>query len=341
MEAFMKRTPRVCFAIVVLVLSADVARADVVTDWNAIAVQTIGSLTPASHARPGRSAILDFATVHAAIHDAIQALIQGPRNEHVVRGRRCSRNGRARGIRNGLRVRFVTMLECMLHDYLNARGLLGDPGVGVGQEAASRVLATRGTIGTYPYPPDVFNGGTGPGEWRPTLPAFASMAAPWLGDVQPFALKDSSQLGESTPPFQLGSGEYTREFEEVKSLGRLNSPDRTPQQNALALFYLDNFLTLWQRTLRTVVPAHVSDVGDSARTFALANIAADKNDFLVTSAIAGTTPIQYHRFSAMADDVVDVRVYQGIHFRRADVVGRRQGKRSADWTVSHVLKPTN
>jgi hypothetical protein len=43
----------------------------------------------------------------------------------------------------------------------------------------------------------------------------------------------------------------------------------------------------------------------------------------------GNDPIQYHRFSEMADDVVDVRVYQGIHFRRADVVGRRQGKRAA------------
>jgi hypothetical protein len=31
----------------------------------------------------------------------------------------------------------------------------------------------------------------------------------------------------------------------------------------------------------------------------------DKNDFVVTSLIAGTTPIQYHRFSEMADDVVE------------------------------------
>src|SRR4030095_17100835 len=38
-------------------------------------------------------------------------LIQGPRNEHVVCGRRCSRDGRASGIRNGWRVRFVAMFE--------------------------------------------------------------------------------------------------------------------------------------------------------------------------------------------------------------------------------------
>jgi hypothetical protein len=75
-------------------------------------------------------------------------------------------------------------LDTLLQNYLGP--LLGDPGVLVGQEAASRVLAIRGTIGTFPYPPEVFTGGTGPGEWRPTPPAFAPMAAPWLRNVPPF-----------------------------------------------------------------------------------------------------------------------------------------------------------
>jgi hypothetical protein len=42
-------------------------RADVVSDWNEIASQT------AIPVRPGPSAILDLAMVHAAMHDAIQA----------------------------------------------------------------------------------------------------------------------------------------------------------------------------------------------------------------------------------------------------------------------------
>jgi hypothetical protein len=41
----------------------------------------------------------------------------------------------------------------------------------------------------------------------------------------------------------------------------------------------------------------------------------------------------------MADDVVDVRIYQGIHFRFADEVARRTGMRAADWAVSHFLRP--
>ena len=66
----------------------------------------------------------------------------------------------------------------------------------------------------------------------------------------------------------------------------------------------------------------------------------DKVTFTVTS-----TPVNksktYHRFSDMADDVVNVRIYQGIHFRTADAVARRQGTRAADWAFSHYLRPLN
>ena len=49
---------------------------------------------------------------------------------------------------------------------------------------------------------------------------------------------------------------------------------RTPEQTALALFYTDNFTTLWERTLRGVAAAHTTNIGDSGRMFALANMAA-------------------------------------------------------------------
>jgi hypothetical protein len=49
----------------------------------------------------------------------------------------------------------------------------------------------------------------------------------------------------------------------------------------------------------------------------------------------------YKRFSAMADDVVEVRIYQGIHFRTPDVVGRKQGERVADWVFERFLRPVD
>jgi PAP2 superfamily len=44
----------------------------------------------------------------------------------------------------------------------------------------------------------------------------------------------------------------------------------------------------------------------------------------------------YNRFSDMMTDVVNVRIYQGIHFRSADVAGREQGEKVADWVFKHV-----
>ena len=50
---------------------------------------------------------------------------------------------------------------------------------------------------------------------------------------------------------------------------------------------------------------------------------------------------EYTRFSDMAQDVVDVRIYQGIHFRTADEVGRRQGRLVAEWVFEHFLRPVD
>lgn len=47
----------------------------------------------------------------------------------------------------------------------------------------------------------------------------------------------------------------------------------------------------------------------------------------------------YARFSDAAQDVVDARVYLGIHFRFADLAARTQGRRVADWTFNHFLLP--
>jgi hypothetical protein len=49
----------------------------------------------------------------------------------------------------------------------------------------------------------------------------------------------------------------------------------------------------------------------------------------------------YHRFSDVPQDVIPVRIYQGIHFRFADDVAFRTGRRAADWAFSHFLRPAH
>jgi hypothetical protein len=235
------------------------------------------------------------------------------------------------------------------------------------------------------------------------------MTTPWLGSVTPFTLKDSTQFRASPPPPHLTSGEYARDYNEVKALGRATGSARTQEQTDLAVFYSDNFVLLWQRTLRGI-GATINSIGDNGRLFALANMAAadavigawdnkrywnfwrpitaiqeggndgdsqtegdpswlpfvptpayptytsgannltgsmtrtlehllgDKTTFSVFSTPANVTKT-YHRFSDMAANVVDVRIYQGIHFRFDDTVARRTGTRAADWAVSHFLRP--
>jgi len=47
----------------------------------------------------------------------------------------------------------------------------------------------------------------------------------------------------------------------------------------------------------------------------------------------------YDRFSDAAEEVVNARIYEGIHFRFADTEARKQGRHVAQWTFGHFLQP--
>jgi len=42
--------------------------------------------------------------------------------------------------------------------------------------------------------------------------------------------------------------------------------------------------------------------------------------------------------SEAVDEVIDARVYSGIHFRNSDVVGARFGKKIAHYVVRHAMR---
>lgn len=67
----------------------------------------------------------------------------------------------------------------------------------------------------------------------------------------------------------------------------------------------------------------------------------DRMTFTVVSANPQAAPNTrtYHRFSDLSRDTVNVRIYQGIHFRTADEAGRKQGRQVAEWVFRHVLQP--
>jgi hypothetical protein len=49
----------------------------------------------------------------------------------------------------------------------------------------------------------------------------------------------------------------------------------------------------------------------------------------------------YKHFTDVVDDTIDARVYQGIHFRTADVQGARIGKHVARWLDKYYFQPVN
>jgi hypothetical protein len=253
------------------------AAADVVTDWNLITQTVIGL---GAGTRPIPSFILDWAMVHIAIHDAIQAFQQRfeSYNPPIIGASGSPVAAAAKAARDVLVNRFpaqAASIETTYQNYLSANGLLPtNAGVAVGQQAAANIISARANDGSFPPNPETFTGGTAPGEWRPTPPAFAPMSAPWFGDVVPFALNDSTGLLPEPPPPHLQSGAYAKAYNEVKQFGARFNSARTPEQTDFALFYSDNFGNQLNRAVRGIADAHLTDIGDSARLFALANIAA-------------------------------------------------------------------
>jgi hypothetical protein len=59
----------------------------------------------------------------------------------------------------------------------------------------------------------------------------------------------------------------------------------------------------------------------------------------VNITVAGTTR-HYEFASELNQDAVDARVWSGIHFRTADVVGIETGTQVGDWALDNYFQPT-
>ena len=66
----------------------------------------------------------------------------------------------------------------------------------------------------------------------------------------------------------------------------------------------------------------------------------DKADFSATSATSGATR-SFTRFSQAINEIIDARVYSGLHFRTADVQGSIIGKKAAHWRQQHYFQPVD
>ena len=107
-----------------------------------------------------------------------------------------------------------------------------------------------------------------PGQWRPVLPAFVNDPAGWMRNVKPFLLQSQSQF-RSAGPFPLTSAAYATEFNQVKSIGSLNSATRTMFQTNSSLYWAENGARTWNRIFRTVSAQQGLTLEENARLFAM------------------------------------------------------------------------
>src|SRR6267378_458823 len=261
---------------------SSVVRADAVTDWNAIAVQTIVNAGPTHGSAVG---FLDNATVQVAVYDAVEAITGRfrPYHVHIPGASGSPAAAVAKAAHDVLVNRFplqTASLDATYHAYLAAHVLAEtDPGVAVGAQAAAGIIALRANDGSFPTNPPPFTGGTTLGEWRPTPsylpgppPALSPALAPWLAAVTPFTLKSPSQFRPVAPP-ALTRQRYATAFNEIKAFGARVNSSRSLDQTNLALFWNSNFLVLWNAALRDIIAARVPDIQDSARLLAIASLA--------------------------------------------------------------------
>lgn len=74
---------------------------------------------------------------------------------------------------------------------------------------------------------------------------------------------------------------------------------------------------------------------DSLRAF----LGTDRDDFFVTSSRFPGEQRHFSRFSDAIDELIDARIWGGIHFRTADEQGSLLGRKVARWTRLHYFMP--
>jgi hypothetical protein len=260
--------------------------ADAATDWNEIAAASVAA------GRPGPIGQMDLALVEAAAHDAVQA-IEGRYEPYYaeVANAGGSPSAAVAAATHDVLVAFyptqATTLDTTYYNYLADNGLGSDAGLAVGQAVAAAIVPLR-RLNPDPLPAP-YVGSTAIGQWRPTdsllgsppAPApFSPMATPWMGAFDPFTLTGSARFRAPSPP-ALTSARYTADYNEVKAMGSLTNSGRTAEQTDLAYFWTDNFAVQWNRALRAIANRHLHRIGDTARLFALANLATA--DALITA----------------------------------------------------------
>ena len=151
----------------------------------------------------------------------------------------------------------------------------------IGKAASAAILTKRNLDGSE-IAQSIYVQGTLPGQYRSTPPFDGApfngfVAVPGWGNLKPFGLSSTNQF-RVVPPYSLNSSDYTKDFNDVKSLGSKNSLTRTADQTEIGLFWLNTAPLSFNRIARTLIIKKNLGTLQAARLLALMAIAeADAN----------------------------------------------------------------
>lgn len=265
--------------LVALVVSGIASAQNPVTDWNAIAVSTSlngnPAISPGSTTAGGTSIYLTY--VHLAIFDAVNAIDRRFQSYSSETRAPLGASPEAAAIAaaySTLVYYFPDQAPSLTAQYTASLGVIPDgapktDGILVGQTSANAIIAMRLSDGrganvpyTYPSMPTA-------GVWIPTPPGFLSPQTPWVGQMQPFTMRNAAQFLPDEPPPDLRSEDWAQDFNEVKTLGAINSTVRTPAQTEIGLFWTEHTTRQYARAFRALAVARALNTSDTARLFAM------------------------------------------------------------------------
>jgi hypothetical protein len=254
------------------------ANGDVVTDWNTAALNAIraGNTAPPIASR-------SLAILHVSIYDAINGIAR-THEPYLVQGIVPAGASREAAASTAAHEALITLFPAAVasFDALHAAILAAIPdgphkraGIVWGEFVANQILASRTNDGSDAIVPPP--GGSGPGVWVPTPPAFAPYLLPQWGFVAPFGMSSSSQFRPPGPP-SLDSEQYAADYNEVRELGAAVGSTRTEEQTLIALFWADGVGTEtppghWNSIAQIIAAAQGNTLEENARLFALLDIA--------------------------------------------------------------------
>jgi PAP2 superfamily len=266
-----------------------------VTDWNQIAVNTLTGLPgPAGGATP--AAQVNVGMVQGAVYDAVNATEPKHHRPYLLKRRFAATASKEAAVATAAytvlsnivstvpaNIPFPgkeSVLQSLASQYASSLEAIPDSpfkaqGIAAGKAAAEAMIAARAGDGRFG--PSQWKPNSAAGHWQPLInPATGQPIldpTPWVGGVKPFLMQSSSQF-RTAGPQALASAAWAQDFNEVKALGRADSAVRTPEQTYIARWWQSTVVASWNAVARDLIGRDGLDLVDSARLFAMQNLAA-------------------------------------------------------------------